>query len=114
MDLNVSFTFNLDFSSFSLLLTMQWRTGGGGGGLARGRSTMGGTSIGAAILLRIRTKKKYDKSCDIQTTVFNRISAAVLIKFYDFFGAQGDILARYDTVTNLIDQGTQLILAIAN
>ena len=33
----------------------------------------------------IKMKKKYDKSSEIRATVFNPISVAAFIKFYDFF-----------------------------
>ena len=55
---------------------------GGGGGAWR-RSCPGGTSIGAATLLLLK-RKKYDKSSEMRATIFNQISAAALIKFYDF------------------------------
>ena len=41
-----------------------------------------GAGGGAALLLGRRFGS--DKSSEIRTTVFNRISAAALIKFYDF------------------------------
>ena len=34
--------------------------------------------------VHIKMTKKYDKSSEIRITVFNRISAVALIKFYDF------------------------------
>ena len=53
---------------------------------ARGCSAPGGTSIRASILLFLK-RKKFDKSSEIRTTVFNQIIAAVLIKCTTFGAA---------------------------